>query len=374
MKGIFIYWKQINENEMSGIDKKVKAQVDAFNANGLACAIEPIPFKYGLKKWEQLLCRLPFSNMNPTWKYRESWADADYVYFRRPLCTTMHTLEALKKIRRRNPATKIIMEVPTYPYDKELLCQKKLWPFYLKDIFSRRRLKKYVDRIAVFTSDKTIFGIPALRFTNGVDLKKIVPRTPAEEKGPVIRMIIVSSFEDWHGYDRILKSLGRYYQKSSGQKENFFLHIVGDGQMAGLYQKIVSQYGLSERVTFYGKLHGEKLDEVYNMADIGVDVFGMHRKNNDISCSLKSREYFAKGLPVISGCRIDLLEGMEGFPFFKRFPNDESLIDMEEVGAFYHSVYDGVKTAKVVEEIRNFADKTCSIEKGMKSIIEYIDS
>lgn len=374
MQGIFIYWKEINENSMSGIDKKVKAQVDSFNGSSLKCSLNIIPFEYGLTKRKQLACRLPFSNINPTWVYRQEWAGADYIYFRRPLSITIHTLGILKKIRKNNPGVKIIMEVPTYPYDRELLCQKKLWPFYLKDVFNRGRLKKYVDRIAVFTRDNAIFGIPTLHFTNGVDLKKIKPRMPAKTNENAIHLIIVSSFEEWHGYDRIIKSLGEYYREKAGVKENFILHVVGDGQKSDFYRKITAQYNLSDRVLFYGKLYGESLDKIYDIADIAVDVFGMYRKNNQVSCSLKSREYFAKGLPVISGCQIDLLEEMSDFHYFKRFPNDETLIDMRRVAEFYHEVYTGEDKEEVVRKIREFADSTCGIQKGIQNIIDYIRS
>ena len=374
MTGIFIYWKEISECNLSGINNKVKVQIDAFNKFDLNCSLYVLPFQYGLSAPQQLICRLPFSNLNPTWNYSADFEEVDYIYFRRPLCITRHTLKVLKEIRKNNTKVKIIMEIPTYPYDKELLCQAKLWPFYLKDVINRRNLKEYIDRIAVFTEDSELFGIPAIRFTNGIDLEQIKVKDAGKKDGNNIDLIVVSSFEEWHGYDRILKSLGEYYKGNPDNKRSVYLHMVGDGQNMHEYRQIVEKYKIQDYVKFYGRVYGKELDVIYNISDIAVDVLGMYRKNNNISCSLKSREYFAKGLPVISGCMIDLLEDVDGFKYFRQFPNDSSLINIDDVIRFYDDVYNIAGRDKIIRSIRDFADKNCGMDKGMEKVIEYIKS
>jgi glycosyltransferase involved in cell wall biosynthesis len=374
MTGFFIYWKEISECNLSGIDKKIKAQIDTFNKSGLNCRLYVLPFQYGLSGLQQLVCRLPFSNLNPTWSYSADFEEVDYIYFRRPLCITWHTLKVLKEIRKNNTRVKIIMEIPTYPYDKELLCQAKLWPFYLKDIINRRSLKKYIDRIAVFTEDSELFGIPAIRFTNGINLEQIKAINPGKKDGSNIDLIVVSSFEEWHGYDRILKSLGEYYKGNPDNKRSVYLHMVGDGQNMHEYRQIVEKYKIQDYVKFYGRVYGKELDVIYNISDIAVDVLGMYRKNNNISCSLKSREYFAKGLPVISGCMIDLLEDVDWFKYFRQFPNDSSLINIDDIVSFYDKIYSNVSREIVIRKIRDFADRNCDMEGSIEEITRYIQS
>jgi hypothetical protein len=359
---------------MSGIDKKISAQIDIFNSNGMICNLHVLKFKYGLSKFEQLLCRLPFSNINPKWEYSKDFENNDFVYFRKPLNITIHTLRVLKKMKDKNPKVKIIMEIPTYPYEKELLVQVKLWPFYIKDIINRRKLKNYVDRIAVFTNDDLVLGIPTLKFSNGVDLGKIKPKKAPKVLSKRIDLCIVSTFEEWHGYDRVLHSLAQYYNEHQENKEEVFLHIVGDGQKYHEYKEIVKKNILGEHVKFYGKLYGKDLDNIYSKSDIGVDVFGMYRKGHTISNSLKSREYFAKGLPVISGCLIDVLENKKDFKYFKQFSNDDSIFDMSEVVNFYHQVYDGREVEDLITDIRLFAEKFCGMKNGMSRIINYLEA
>lgn len=87
--------------------------------------------------------------------------------------------------------------------------------------------------------------------------------------------------------------------------------------------------------------------------------------------SLKSVEYLAKGLPVISGCVEDIMEYEEGKKFFKIFPNDESIIDMEQVIDFYDSICE-VSDKGLHKEIREYAKKTVDMSVVMKPVINYI--
>ncbi len=263
------------------------------------------------------------------------------------------------------------MEIPTYPYEKELLIELKLISFYIKEIFNRKKLRYYIDRIAVFTDDKELFGVPTLRFTNGIDLSKINPVIPKEKKDDCINLCAVSSFEKWHGYERVLKSMGEYYANNG--KQNIVFHMVGDGTEMKLYKDTVERYNIQNHVIFYGRQYGQALDDIYNITDVAVDVFGMYRKNNEVSCSLKSREYLAKGLPVISGCMIDVLEDVPQFEYFKQFPNNNTLIDINDIVDFYKKAYEcGKSKEAVVKIIREFAEETCGMDKGLHAVTEYL--
>ena len=105
--------------------------------------------------------------------------------------------------------------------------------------------------------------------------------------------------------------MGEYY-KNGGTREAVF-HLVGDGSELPLYKKLVEEYGLERRVRFYGFLSGEPLSQVYNRADIAVSCLGMYRKGMDRESSLKSREYSARGLPIIAVSPVDIFP--EDWPY-----------------------------------------------------------
>ena len=89
--------------------------------------------------------------------------------------------------------------------------------------------------------------------------------------------------------------------------------------------------------------------------------------------ALKSRECLAKGMPLITGCAIDVLP--EDYPYARVFPNDESTVKIEEVVAFYQQVRNRVGSKKeLADVIRKYAVEHVSMEAVMKPIIAYIES
>lgn len=367
MKGIFIYYKDISDSKVSGIDKKVKSQLKVFNQENLNFQILVIPSEGGIIS--KVLYRIPYFNSFQKWEYKNEYEDIDYLYLRRPAAFTKHTINTLKEIKKRNPNIKIVLEIPTYPYDKELTINKKNLPLLIKDRYNRRKLNGVIDRIATLTPDKKIFEVPTLKFENGVDLSTISIKKIREQDG-VINLLAVAMYANWHGYDRILESIGKYYENGGMRKVIF--HIAGDGSETQKYKEIVTKYKIEKNVIFHGKVFGDKLDDLYNKSDIAVDVFGMYRKNNTISYSLKSREYLAKGMPIISGCKIDLFEQYANYKYFKEFSNDDSDIKFESIISFYDRIYMSEKEAlDIANEIREFANETCDMNEAMKNVVHY---
>ena len=375
MKGVFIYYHKMEIKNLTGIDKKVLSQIEVFNSVGLECKL--ITLDSGLMDTDnstlidKVKSRLPFSNLHPKWKYNNEYDDLDFIYFRRPLFFTAYAIQVLKKIKLRNPNIKIILEIPTYPYDKELQMTWKYYPFSLKDKYNRRKLKGLVNRIAYISGNenKEIFGIPALRLFNGIDLNKIKPKKVTNND--IIDLCGVSMFAKWHGYERLLYGLSIYY-KNDGTR-NIVLHLVGEGCELNSYQKIVKEEKLEKHVVFYGMKTGQELDSIYDKMDIGLDVFGMYKKNLSVAYSLKSREYLAKGLPIISGCAVDLFKEVEGFKYFHEFENNGDPIDINQIIMIYDEIYYGAETREeVINNIRMFAVQTCDIKDAMKNILDYL--
>ena len=163
---------------------------------------------------------------NPDFLYvRAVWSCRQYISF-------------FKKIKELYPKCTIIVEIPTYPYDKNV--QRILVP---RDRYSRKDYKKYVDVIATYSDDSVIFGVPTLNVENGIDVNAVKKAEGNLDKN-VIRLIAVSTMLKNHGYERILEGLGNYY--ANGGQRNIVIYMVGEGPEKKYYQKIVENRGIKE--------------------------------------------------------------------------------------------------------------------------------
>ena len=87
--------------------------------------------------------------------------------------------------------------------------------------------------------------------------------------------------------------------------------------------------------------------------------------------ALKTRECLAKGMPLITGCAIDVLD--DDYEYAKTFSNDSKAVNMLEIIEFFEQIKQGRTKQKVAECIREFAYDHVSIESVMKPIITYIE-
>lgn len=294
----------------------------------------------------------------------------DFLYIRRTVADKAY-VGFLREIRRRYPKCRIIIEIFTYPYDKDDFGKWNAWPFYLKERLYRPRLKKYVDRFVTYTQDQEIFGVPTIPAANGICVEKVKVVRGQFEKGR-IRLIAVAFMQRHHGYERLLEGLAGYYREGEGEYR-VELSLVGDGPEKSFYQELSEKYQLSEYVHFYPTVSGEELDELYNHSDIALTSFGMYKLGMYGKVSvLKSRECMAKGMLMLSGCEIDVLG--EDYPFVLNFPNDKTPVDICRVASFYQQiVQQHPDKEKLAADIRRIAKEKVSMEAVMRPVVRYIE-
>lgn len=263
------------------------------------------------------------------------------------------------------------MEIPTYPYDEEIKGKKRNYILYLKEKMARKRLKNLVDKIVILTDDKNIFAIETLKIKNGYDVEKINVRKVKQGDG-TIDLCFVALFEFSHGYERLIMGLKDYYAKGGIRIVKF--HFVGDGPECDKYKKLVLKFNLQNYVSFYGMQTKEEIEKIYNICDIGVSGFGGYKKNIYYSCELKSREYLAVGLPIITGNKMDIMEYEELRPYILEFPNDDSIVEIDKIVKFYDLLYkdDEKENQKMADNIRSIAMERLNMQNAMKEVIDYI--
>lgn len=363
-----LYLNIVPVNE-KGVIKKINYQIKSLKNNG--CSVEMsyilndsfylnnvniIHYKVGNTFLSKLKNKI--ENMFLFYKIKKEifYKNIDYVYIRYPK-TYLWTLSYYKFLKKINK--KIILEVPTYPYDGEI---KKENIFTKMDKKYRSELYKYVDKIVTYSKDKEIFGIPCINISNGIDLNEVKLVNKIERNDDKIIFTIVSNCSFWHGIDRFLYSFLEYKKKNSDN--NIVFNIVGEGSETPKLRKIVKDNPLLKGcVIFHGFKSGKELDEIYNQTDIGIGSLGIHRiKGLKEVQPLKNREYCAKGLPfVISFIDPDFKDK----DFVYSVSNDDENFDIEKIIEWYKNL----KTTP--EKMREYSKKF-SWDIQMKKVIDNI--
>lgn len=295
----------------------------------------------------------------------------DFIYMRRAVADHDYML-FLKGIKDRYPECKIIVEIFTYPYDRDDFGKWNAWPFYLKELLYRRKYKEYVGRFVTYSNDKEIFGVPTICTTNGVDMEQ-VQMIPEHYIPDQITLIGVAYMQRQHGYERIIRGLRVYYSQENITKQ-VYLYLVGDGPEKKYYQRLVEKYGLNAYVKFFPNQTGEALDQLYGQADIALASFGFYKAGVYRSnSSLKVCECLAKGLPFATGCSISGIENT--CPFMLLFPNDKSTVDICQIAAWFEKLRRNERNeGEMAKSIREFAEKKFDMKVVMRPIIQYVEA
>lgn len=300
------------------------------------------------------------------WRYlRKEIYDKVYIRYGMSDPFFIEILKVLKKKKK----TKILVEIPSYPYDKE--CETILMDRLNLEIdrIYRTKMRKYVDKIVTFSDDKEIFGIKTIQISNGVMVNNIRQRK-VREGNEDIHLIAVAQFAMWHGCDRLIKGMARYYRNGGTRKVYF--HLVGGGKILEEYRRIIEENALKEYVVLHGEQFGDKLDEIYDLSDIGVECLGLHRRGASMCSSLKAKEYAAKGLPILTSCEMDQFRDKEYY-FIKKFPANEDDIDINEIINFSDEKLGRTKefALSVSKEIRSIALQKCDITNTFNPVVNF---
>lgn len=289
----------------------------------------------------------------------------DYAYIRsEPLIPPF--LSLLKKLHAQG--TRVILEIPTYPYDGERLLQKKkiiAGLLQIIDHMCRKMLKKYVDVVAAFCDEDKIFDIPAIPISNGTDVEHIRQRQPSFQNDE-LNLLAMAKMDLWHGYDRLIEGLRLYYENHPTIK--VYLHLVGSGDCLTDWFRLVQKYHLGSYVFFHGDCYGQMLNDLFDRCDLGVSSLGMYRIGLWMGSNLKVSEYCARGLPFLYSCAEMGLD--DNVPFARRFSNTGDPIDIADVVSFYKTV---LTEPDITSLMHQYAQEHFSWEKQFEKIFSYFD-
>ena len=367
-KVLFLIFHGFNPN--NGISKKISYQVNALkqcgnevhlcymDENGTKKRIidENIIADYGSGLLSKILKRIDFSDISRFVKN----SHIDLVYIRSNHNANPFTIKMVKQMKKNG--AKVVMEIPTYPYDSEYEAQGMSSQIFQDKLF-RNNLAKQLDAIVTFSDYNQIFGQRTIRISNGIDFDSVKMKTTINDTSKELNLIGVAEIHEWHGFDRLIKGLADYYSKQQNYIVRF--HVVGyffSAEIEKEFKKIVIDNHMEDYVIIYGKKHGKELDNLFNKCDFGIGSLGRHRVGIDKIKTLKNREYAARGIPFIYS---ETDSDFDSKPYIIKAQADETAIDIDNIVSFYK------RFSMSPEEIRN-SISSLSWENQMKTVLNSI--
>lgn len=204
-----------------------------------------------------------------------------------------------------------------------------LWYFYLPEKKLIRTVLPILKGVVVFTPE---FGnilnnqakgkIHTIYNRDGADCANVKPRKPYFNNGKIKLLFMKGSSmqQPWSGLERLIHSI-----KTSGN-DRFELYITGNTPLEPPYTEPF--------VKLTGRLSFEELDKLTNEVDLGVSNLANYLIDFNQTTNLKSRDYYARGLPFIQANSMPDVDGTEGDAYYLNLPNNELPIDMDLVADF----------------------------------------
>ena len=257
---------------------------------------------------------------------------------------------------------KVVMEIPTYPYDQEYF-DRWMRRQLIQDKLFRKMFAKQLDAIVTFTEEDIIFGQKTIKISNGIDFDSVRLKKESQHPSDELHLIGVAEIHRWHGFDRLIKGMAEYY--SQPRELKVYFHIVGYFfSPIEQYEitKLIQELDLEKYVILYGKKHGEELDAIFDKCDFGVGSLGRHRVGINHIKTLKNREYAARGIPFIYS---ESDSDFDNRPYVLKTPADESPVCIDDIIKFYN------KLSCAPLDIRNSIEEL-SWKNQMKKVIDAV--
>lgn len=341
MKALFLIFHGFDPS--NGISKKIAYQAKAMEACGmevLLCYMDETSTKrrmvgdnviadYGSGFMSKILKRTDFSSVV---RYAAD-AGVSFVYIRSNNNASPFTVNMVKRMKAAG--MKVVMEIPTYPYDAEYYAQGIGRQIFLDRLF-RRSLARRLDAIVTFSDCDRIFGQRTIRISNGIDFDSVRMKQTVNDTSCELNLIGVAEIHRWHGFDRLVEGLAHYYARPRKYIVRF--HVVGyffSPQQEAEFRQLVADKGMEQYVVLYGKRHGDSLDRLFDSCDFGVGSLGRHRVGIQCIKTLKNREYAARGIPFIYS---ETDSDFDAMPYILKAPADESPIDIDSIIAFHRQL------------------------------------
>ena len=219
------------------------------------------------------------------------------------------------------------------------------------------------DEIRKFELTRAGRNIPSVAISNGILVNRINLTGFKLFEGRSINLVmLVSSSYPWNGLDRIISGINQY---KGGV--DIRLHLIG-----GLKKNDIKYVGLDlSKVRFHGFQTGRSLDKLLKEMNLAIGPLALHRVGMSEACTLKIREYTARGIPFVLAYKdTDLSHVDVSDKFYLECENSDRPFDMDQVICFAEKM--SRKGKAVSECMRNYAQKHMDWSSKMDQYIDFV--
>ena len=285
----------------------------------------------------------------------------DFIWFRIPILTPPIAW-FVKGLKKKYPGCTILLEYGAFPYVNELPGYKQT--FYRLNRGYEKMTHRNADFVITYCGQERVDNLPNIPINNGIDLENIPVATPGAI-GERLNFISVSSLKKWHAYERFIAGLPDYLQKKDHLPVHF--DIVGNGPEYEKLVQLVESLNLKKYITFHKFKTGKELDDIYARNHVAIGTLGFHRIGITNSSSLKNREYFARGLPIVlSTPDLDMPPEL---PYVQYVPEGETPIDITAIVDFAKRAY---QLPDLNNSIRQYAEAHVSWKSKIGEVLSYL--
>jgi glycosyltransferase involved in cell wall biosynthesis len=231
---------------------------------------------------------------------------------------------------------KLFMEIPTYPYYKEQISvssNKIVAVMYVfLDYLSDFLYFKYLDCIPVVVANSNKkLKKNMLSISNGADTDYF--QCTSGKSNDEIDIVGVGYISKYHGFEKVIKSMHKYYANGGTRKVKFY--IVGEGPYKHVLEKMTREFDLGDKVYFMGELDKNEMRDIYHKANITVGTLSLQKRGADIDTSLKVVESVVQGIPIIVSGKIQDCFVRENMSF--HIDSKDDAFDLIELFTFLDS-------------------------------------
>ena len=322
-----VHFGLYDAREAAGVHQKVEGLLNAARAAG-----------FETRAWAE-----PFSRVAPLRRLAAAISEAPEtdLWLRSLGWANLFLLPSFMRARRRGARLTIEVASPNRVAIREIWGSQQSWwrrfrtvaAFYISgpwSLWPASRIVQYAPESRWFRLGNTARTV---EIGNGIDVSTVAPRRRVPPwPAPRLHVIAVAWISRWHGYDRLLRAVREFLDRSD-RDFDVKLTVVGEGpELLSLRQLAVS-LDLSEHVTFAGRVNGPALSALYESAHLAVSSLGLHRIGLESASVLKAREYCAVGIPFIA-CGSDP-DFPHGVPFRLMVSGNESTHELTQIFVDY---------------------------------------
>lgn len=204
---------------------------------------------------------------------------------------------------------------------------------------------------------------------NGIEVSKYRLRQPPVFDGRLLKIIFVGGLYKSHGMHRLIEGLLKHDKYLRDNQLKVEVHIAGVSMVNSYLMKYENNKHDGHIVFYHGFLSMGELDILMDKCHIAINSLSVHRIGQVVTSTLKSREYFARGIPFVTASE-DNDFSSDNF-FIHKILSNESPVIISELFQFTERIY---SINDYSDKMREYADNFLDWKHKMEKLNNFLKS